>query len=328
MSSPPLDTLPRWPHPVPARVLEHPGLISERERGLLYWLARHHFTGEGSIIDAGVFFGASTRAFAAGLRENQRALDRIPPGRKPITSYDLGLFVEGMRKYIVRDEFRKILGDWTPQEGDSFEAMLRALLADDEDLFDLRIGNLIETARADGPIEIAFFDCLKRPQVDWATFSAFAPHYVPGRTIVIQQDYFFAEGSHHRLRQESLADCFHYVGQIATTAVFRLVRPIPAALFERDALQDLSLADELRLFEQAAARSEIPKSKLAVRLSAAAHVRARHGFEPAVELKRAIERDFPDLLPRLIKGSPASARTWEKLERPQGRRAVSRKPLP
>ena len=37
-----LETLPEWPHPVPAKVLEHPGLIIEHERGLLYWLARHY----------------------------------------------------------------------------------------------------------------------------------------------------------------------------------------------------------------------------------------------------------------------------------------------
>lgn len=321
LTSSTLDTLPEWPHPVPPRVLEHPGLITERERGLLYWLARHHFTGEGSIVDAGIFLGASTRAFAVGLRENRAARDRLPPDRKPIASYDLGVFVDGLRRYLTREPFRKALGDWEPKNGDSFEPLLRRLLAEDEDLFELKIGNLIETASADRPIEIAFYDCLKSAPVDWATFTTFAPHYITGHTIVIQQDYFYPEGGEHRLRQESLSDCFHYLGQAATMAVFRLVRPIPTALFERDALQDLSLEDELRLFEQAEARTELPKYKLAVRMSAAGHVRARHGLERALELKKSIERDFPDLLPRLLQ-SPAGGRVWRKLT-PPNQRATS-----
>ena len=309
-----LETLPEWPHPVPAKVLEHPGLIIEHERGLLYWLARHYFTGEGSIVDAGIFLGASTRAFAAGLRENERALERIPPDGKPITSYDLGIFVESMRRYITREPDRKVLGDWNPKAGENFEPVLRRLLAQDADLFELRIGNLLETASADRPIEIAFFDCLKSAAVDWKTFTTFAPHYIPGHTIVIQQDYFYPDAPQHRLRQESLSSCYCYLGQIETMAVFRLVRPIPPALFERDTLQDLSMADELRLFEQAAARTDWPKSKLVVRLSAADHVRVRHGVEPALELKKAIERDFPDLLPRLLQRAPSVARVWRRLE--------------
>ena len=308
-----LETLPEWPHPVPAKVLEHPGLITDRERGLLYWLARHHFTGQGSIVDAGVFLGASTRAFAAGLRDNRRALDRLRPDRKPITSYDLGVFVEGLRRYLTREQFCQALGDWNPKAGESFEPVLRRLLAEDADLFELRIGNLLETASADGPIEIAFFDCLKSAPVDWATFTAFAPHYIPGHTIVIQQDYFYPEAPEHRLRQELLSDCFHYVGQISMMAVFRLVRSIPTSHFERDALQDLSLADELRLFEQAAGRTERPTSKLAVRLSAAGHVRGRHGLQPALELKRAIERDFPDRLPYVLRSYPSAGRVWRRL---------------
>ena len=74
------------------------------------------------------------------------------------------------------------------------------------------------------------------------------------------------------------------------------------------------MADELRLFEQAAARTDWPKSKLVVRLSAADHVRVRHGVEPALELKKAIERDFPDLLPRLLQRAPSVARVWRRLE--------------
>lgn len=297
----------------PENVLTYPSLISHAEKALLYQLARNYFTGEGTIVDAGIFLGASTNAFGIGLRDNPTALRRIPPGRKPITSYDLAIFVESMRRYIGRDAFRAAVGNWSPAPGESFEPILRALLAEHADLVEIRIGDLAETAHVDGPVEIAFFDCLKSEKLDRVAFNVFAPHYIPGRTIVVQQDYFYAGAPEHRLRQESLSDHFHYLGQIDTAAIFRLDTPIPGAMHELDPLSDLSLTQELRLFDQAVARTPFRLSKLAVRLSAAAHVRRRHGAAPALELKREIEREFSEELPRLLKGSPSTARAWRTL---------------
>jgi hypothetical protein len=115
----------------PRAVLDYPSLVSDPEKTLLYRLARDYYTGQGGIVDAGIFLGGSTNAFAIGLRENRNraARRRIRAGHKPITSYELAVFVEGMRRYIGRDAFRAKLGDWNPAHGESFEPLLRALLA-------------------------------------------------------------------------------------------------------------------------------------------------------------------------------------------------------
>jgi hypothetical protein len=297
----------------PPGVIAYPSLITDPEKALLYRLARDYFRGEGSIVDAGIFLGASTHAFATGLRANSAAMQRIPAGRKPITSYELGLFVESMRKYIGRDAFRAKLGDWNPANGESFEPILRQLLADHADLVDLRIGDLAKLASADGPVEIAFYDCLKSAQLDGIVFRTFGPHYIAGHTIVIQQDYFYAGAPEHRLRQELLSDHFRFLGQLDASAVFRFEKPIPPAMFEANPLPGLTLADELRLFDQAAARSPFPLSKTSVLLSAAAYVRRRHGMDAALAIKQNIERDFPAELQSLLKYSQASGRLWRTL---------------
>ncbi len=54
---------------MPELLCEHPGMISNAERSLLFNLAKHYFQNQGTIIDAGAFLGASTVCFAQGLKE-------------------------------------------------------------------------------------------------------------------------------------------------------------------------------------------------------------------------------------------------------------------
>ena len=56
------------PSEAPKAVLDYPSMASRNEKSLLYWLARHVYTGFGVIVDAGVFLGGSTNAFATGLK--------------------------------------------------------------------------------------------------------------------------------------------------------------------------------------------------------------------------------------------------------------------
>src|ERR1700691_1596378 len=90
----------------PGRVnLEIPGPFSRFERALAYFVAKQQFTGRGHLIELGSFLGASTQAFAAGLKENAIA----PPDRKIIEAYDLFQFVSNwdttyQNKVLAEDE--------------------------------------------------------------------------------------------------------------------------------------------------------------------------------------------------------------------------------
>ena len=251
----------------PAQVQNYPSMTTKGEKSLLYWLARHYFSGDGLIVDAGLFLGASTNAFATGLKENAQALARIEPGRKPIHSYDIAIWVQGMDKYLIQHATQKALKGKTPKRGASFEPILRELLRAHQPLVDLRIGDIVKTASADRPVEIAFYDCLKSKAVDWAVFKAFGPHYVPGRTIVVQQDYFFEGAPDNKIRQEFLDPYFTYLGGMATSAVFRLDKALPQAFFEKDPIDELSAGEQRVLLARAAQRAIEPKWRLYAQMS-------------------------------------------------------------
>lgn len=263
--------------PVPAVVTDHPSMMSPQEKALLYRLARNHYRGEGLIVDAGLFLGASTRAFARGVRDG----GHIPSWGKPIQSYDIAIWVKGMDKHLTKPAVQKaIAGMEAPQRNKSFAHILEALLADDLDLVDLRLGDIVQLASADRPVEIAFYDCIKTYDRDLAAFRAFGPHYTPDRTILVQQDYFYWTAPEHRVRQEFLADHFRFEGQVRSTAVFRCIKPLPEAWFETDPVAGLPVEEQVRLIDQAAARAS-SEFALETRLSAAVALAAAKQLDGA-----------------------------------------------
>lgn len=155
---------------VPESVLNYPSMATKSEKAVLYWLARNHFRGDGIIVDAGIYLGGSTNALAHGVRDNPKSASF---SGKVIQSYDIAVWTKGMARKLPDDS-----GPWEAfagknlRPGKSFEAALRGVLEPHADLVDLRIGDIIETAFAASPVEIAFYDCLKTNQRDIAVFKA------------------------------------------------------------------------------------------------------------------------------------------------------------
>jgi len=239
---------------VPVGVLEFPSMMTPEEKALLFRLARDHYTGAGVIVDAGLFLGASTVAFCEGIRSAG-----MRPG-KVVHAYDIALWSKaGFDKYLDAPAVRAKTGDVSFEEGQSYRTLLEALLADYRDLLDLRIGDVVKEMRSDRPVEIAFFDLLKNYDRDWAVFKALGPHYMPGKTFVVQQDYFYEDAIDCKLRQEFLSPYFTFVAAVGSSAVFQCTKAIPASYFQDDPVSRLSAKDRIKLMQQAAGR--IPLSK-------------------------------------------------------------------
>jgi hypothetical protein len=311
VSSPVCSVLPDFDlGSTPAAVLEFPSMMSPSEIAVLYWLARSYYRGEGSIVDAGLFLGASTNAFALGLRANNVWRSS---GHKPINSYDRAKFVASMRRHLHSARVKKLIGDWSPQDGEEYADKLRGFLAQHSDLVDFRFGELSQMARANGPVEVAFYDCLKQVDGEHAAFTQFTPHYIPGRTIVIQQDYFYDGGPEHRVRQERHASHFELVGQVGAMALFRVLTVPPVT--GEGALEGLSIDEQVALLEQAAKRCTSPVYELLTRMSAAVLL-ARY-VAPAAGARRLdeIESSLGDQLGVLLARSKYAASAWAKHRR-------------
>ncbi|WP_428672440.1 class I SAM-dependent methyltransferase [Roseibium sp.] len=241
-------------------------MTTRRERALLFSAARDHFLNKGVIVDAGIFLGASTAAFAQGLRENPNCANGCA---NRIVSYDIARWVKSMDRYL--ETLTDLPGVEVPelQPGQSFEPLLRQLLSTYQPMIDLKIGDLLKMAPSFAqPVEIAFFDCLKTYERDFAAFRSFTPHYIEGHTVIFQQDYFYESAAYNKVRCEYYIDHYEYLGQVDDTAVFLYLKKIDIPADEADPVKNLPAGEKVRLIDLAADRAQSQKKRLLVRLSA------------------------------------------------------------
>lgn len=302
------------PQSVPANVLDHPSMMSDGEKISLYHLAKDHFRGEGIIVDAGIFLGASTIAFASGIKDNT-ALGQL--AHKPVHSFDIAIWVRSMQQKLHKPGYSEMFEGTPPEPGESFEPALRRIIGGHEDVVELFIGDIVKLARAEQRVEIAFYDCNKTYERDLACFQGFAPHYMPGHTIVIQQDYFYEQAHWLKVRQEFLSDYFSYIGQVGSSAYFLCEKPIPEEYFKADPVKRLSTLKQYKLVRQAAERAMSERHRILTELSglrllidagegelAAQHWRrlrrdisAGEPGKRAIQDHRALKREIDQLVP-------------------------------
>ncbi|HZF77467.1 MAG TPA: class I SAM-dependent methyltransferase [Acetobacteraceae bacterium] len=229
----------------PAEVNAVVSMLQPDEKQFLYWLTSEYFSGAGAIIDAGCFAGGSTVALAAGLAA---ARGRETWGEKArINSYDM----------FVTDDFMRVHyfeANGLTTEGARFRNIYDMNTARWRDMLKVRDGDITTYPWTGGPIEILFIDVCKVWHVNDFVTREFFPKLIPGRSLVVQQDFF-----HHMefwviITQELLHDYFEYVGFVRwNTAVFRNVRPVPPEAIPPD-LRALGLAELDRLMRRHIAR--------------------------------------------------------------------------
>ena len=237
---------------VPAEVKKVTTMLLDDELRLLHHLARNYYSGAGAIVDAGCFLGGSTVALASGLRRN-------PANKTRIHSYD---------RFEVEEWTRGIYFPESTPAGTSFRDQFDRNIAPFADLVDVHAGDITKNEWNGGPIEILFIDVAKSVEVcDFVTWQFFR-HLIPGRSLVVQQDYLY----HHwvawlHVTMEYYADYFEYVCDTGmNSVVFLNTKKVTP---ERHTVASLSIEEKSALMDRAASRFEGPKRELM--LSAKAH---------------------------------------------------------
>jgi len=272
---------------LPDEVLVHPGMISMQERELLFSLARDFYEGRGVIVDGGAFLGASTMAFAIGLKRNKRiSLEAV--SEPPIVSYERAITGPNFARHA------KSAGLDCPDIGDSFEPILREQIAPIADLVDLHVGDILADPGGVGDIEICFLDILKTPPVARHAMEMFFPKLLVG-AYIIQQDYFFHELEYIKVFNEALSEKLSYLGEVRSSAVFRVIDKISLSDLERAFAAWDSLEESLSLHRLAEARTISAARQYMMRISRA-HIFARHKeFEMADTTLEEADRLFADV---------------------------------
>lgn len=231
-----------------------PAMITAQERNALYQLATQ-YTGAGAIIDAGCFLGASTVALATGVRDS--GLGRNANTQKVIHSYDIGTLPERKNPKAAKT---KLYGDFEYTFGNSFVPELKRNIEDYSDLVQLHIGDILTKQWSGDPIEICFLDICKTVSIDAHTAEMFFSSFIPGKTILIQQDYFFHRLPWIKTTLGALAEHFQWEGRVAHSSIYRCITTPGATtlnhkLFEQsdvDTLLKLHQAPEPALLDERA----------------------------------------------------------------------------
>ena len=282
---------------LPAEIRQHPSMISDKEKWQLFEAAAVHYQGEGRIVDAGIFLGGSTTCFGLGIEENSKKEEILARWPKPIVSFEQAIINPGMFKHFDRWEL-----EVDGKAGDSFEPVLRDLLAPVIDKVDLRIGDITKAGWSpDDPIEILFLDVIKTPAINEFVLKTFFPRLIPGKSLVIQQDFFLDLLPYLKVGQEYFSDYFEFVAEIGPTAVFRLIRKIPAKMFKADPMTFLSVEEKLKLIDQAAMRAKSKDRQFMTALSKVHVVGENLGGRKGLQELQALVKKYPDQGPGVSK---------------------------
>jgi SAM-dependent methyltransferase len=229
--------------PVPQACVNVPTMLVPDELRLLHHLAENYYSGTGVIIDGGAFLGGSTVALADGVRRNPRR-HRLGDV-KPIHSFDRFDVEEW-----TRDTFFATSRDAT------FREQFDRNTAPYADLVEVHAGDIRDHEWNGGPIEILFLDIAKHWRTcDWVTWQFF-PHLIPGRSLVVQQDYLYSQFvAWLHVTMEFYADYFEYVCDTEVNSmVFLNTKKIPASVLRRNTVESLTFAETMELIDRAASR--------------------------------------------------------------------------
>jgi predicted O-methyltransferase YrrM len=219
-----------------------PTMLAQEELNLLHWLAANYFQGEGAIIDAGCFLGGSTHALASGLAQNANAA----AASGLIHSYDL--FTTSGQPWI--DSLKQY--ELPPNQ--SFADKFRNNVAQHSGRIEVHAGNLLEQSWGSAPVEILFLDVCKSPELHDHAARMWFPRLIPGRSIVVQQDYGWVKSYWCAVMMEVFRDHFEVLDDVPVASrVYRCTKAISETEAAEKIYAHLSADDKLRHMEAAVA---------------------------------------------------------------------------
>lgn len=220
-------------------------MLAVEERQFLYALGRDYWTGAGAIVDAGCFLGGSTLALGMGVTANPRLIEK----RGAIHSYDL--FVADAHQ---AGKYLKKFGAFAP--GDSVRPIFDFQTREVAPLLQVHEGDVQTFPWTPGaPVEVLFIDVSKTWGINDFLAREFFPALIPGRSIVIQQDYVHPTCPWLAVTMEYLADYFEPVAYVpGNSMVYTVTKAIPVEAVDGGVISHLPDEQKRELMDRAVAR--------------------------------------------------------------------------
>jgi hypothetical protein len=200
---------------IPSEIYFPRGMLGDEERRCLWWLGNHVFRGDGLIVDAGAFAGASAFCLASGASTHNRR-------GKIVHSYDLFYALDQYVADAITADFRPIGLNGSYRDVFDFQTGKYS------GLIEAHGGDFLTHAWAGEPIEILFIDIAKTRELNSHTVREFFPRLIPGHSIVIQQDFYHCWHPYIHLTMQYLKDYFEIIDShvLWQSRVYRLVKPL------------------------------------------------------------------------------------------------------
>ncbi|MEL6203977.1 MAG: hypothetical protein AAFR47_01510 [Pseudomonadota bacterium] len=192
-----------------------PTMLTPREQKLYFWLTSVWAKGAGVTVDLGSFAGGST----ARLAEGHRAA-----GRATVThAFDRFTADEDVKARVLYKS------GIAPFEGSDIFPLAQDLLAPWGRSIVFHRGEIEQMSWNSGPIEILVMDASKAAKTADKMAETFFPHLVPGRSVVVQQDYLHWSQPWVPAQMERLADHFRPCAHERRDTVVFLCTSAPTA---------------------------------------------------------------------------------------------------
>jgi hypothetical protein len=218
-----------------------PTMLATEETQLYYWLARHWAKGAGVIVDLGSFIGGSTARLAAGQADAGRAL--------PVFAYDNFTASEELKAKLLYP------AGIPPFAGNDILLEAHRLLTPWKPAITFRQGDILEQGWHGEPIELLAIDAAKSAALTDHIAAEFFPALIPGRSIVIHQDFLHRVQPWLPAQMTRLRRYFKPLSRVARDCVVFLCTEVPSPEALRDArVSELSDRDLARLVRTAASR--------------------------------------------------------------------------
>lgn len=233
---------------IPDHIHEAVGMIGPEERRCYWWLARNWLGAEGCIVDAGAFVGASSVAFADGAAAAGRRSFRERP---ILHAFDYFSVVDAYVQQSIAESFRRV------GMGDSYLPIYERQTRHYRDMIAIHPGDFLAHHWDATPIEILFVDLAKTSALNAHVVAEFFPRLLPGRSLVLQQDYFHCWHPYIHIAMEYLKDHFELIDERVDyqTAIWLLSSPVPPEKIKRIARYDFDASERLVLLDRLSGRS-------------------------------------------------------------------------
>lgn len=212
-----------------------PTMLSSEERRFYLWLAETCTAGRGAIVDLGCFAGGSTAYLAEGARRSGHdqpihAFDRFRAS-DPVKA-DV-LYAAGIAQF----------------EGTDILPLARDLLARWSQIT-LHAGPIEAQSWTGPPIELLIIDAAKSVALADHIAASFFPALIPGRSIIVQQDFLHWKTPWLPAQMELMAGHFRPIAYCAPdTVAFMCTKPVTEEALDAGrvtARRDTELAEALR----------------------------------------------------------------------------------